>query len=77
MGVGKEVFEIWAILGFEMVIYNGNLKMTPKSDQNFKKSKSGDIRKKPISRADFEPVASQKCPDFIGPKNLARRDTPF
>ena len=26
---------------------------------------------------DFEPVDPQKCPDFIGPKNLARRDTPF
>ena len=40
----------------------------------FKKFKNGDIRKKPISRADFEPVASQKCPDFIGPKNRRVRD---
>ena len=28
----------------------------------------------PISRADFEPVASQKCPDFIDPKNRGVRD---
>ena len=48
--------------------------MTQKIWPKFQKSKNGDIRKKPISRADFEHVASQKCPDFIGPKNRGVRD---
>ena len=45
MGVGKEVFEIWAILGFEIGFIMGIQKWPQKFDQNLKNPKKANFEK--------------------------------